>query len=257
MNSFFKLLGCLVCCTTSILANGQTFAGKNASRALYNEALNGIRRVSTYSYQYHIQMSYPNGDKDQLKGEVACDLERGLMLNKSSDKSLLLTNDWYYAAIHDQKTVMIYNLPKMLAKEKRKPDELMKEFKQSMQYGFPDSAMMSKGHVAECSLEGKMIHLVVVFAEPAHIRRLELTYDKVEQLAQTVHLTAFYPYESRLGDKDRLKGFGKGTTQEIVCTNYKRKLAAETFATAPFFKVEHGTKAVPVQYKQYHLQTNF
>lgn len=231
----------VLCAVSSLPFCGLAQSG--GQQKVLQDVIAGLKQLKTYSYHYEVNAVFPDGKKDQFKGDLYMDGANRCMLNKSDLAIILFTKQWFYRADHSTRAVSLFDLDRYYSKHKNaaKPEVF---FEGNIATEFLDSLILPHGRLKSCELKGKTASVSLGFEDGMYLRGIELVYDLERRLPLSMKMTIFYDEGT------------SGTLKEITCSHYSTAIDPKVFDTAPYFHAGAG-KAVLKQYKNYKLYATF
>ena len=216
---------------------------KNQLRYIIDE----LKDMHTYSFDYTIKGEFPNGETDEMTGNVAFDEKSQLMYNDCKAYTILKESTWYYIADHLHKTIQIINL----TKNKRKNDYFKKLFdKQSIGQIF-DTVIMKIASIKSAKENEDTLSAKIVFPAGSVLKEMNVVYNKKKHLLVSYSAYSFIP-ERRSNDQS-VKST-KGTKRTVICNNYFKSINVSKYSSKNYFIVSKG-KVVLKKSKQYKVNS--
>lgn len=218
---------------------------KNAQLNEVRRMFNTIKSTSLVSYNYDLAVKFPDGTKENLSGEVMMDNPNKSMYSANEAQTIFYTDDWYYRADHNEKTVTVIRLDKHLSKEAKK--QLQKELFENVNVAiFLDSVILKKAIVSKYELRNDTTSVVLKFPTELMIKEMVLSYLEKDRRLISYSISTFTPWRGNEFGKN------KGTSQYISCHNFKNKTEISKYETSKYFAISNG-KVVLKKYSNYTL----
>lgn len=222
-------------------------AQRKDGREVVESILNTLKTMNRVSYDYEMLITYPDGNKQGIKGAVFIDNANKEMYNESDLQTVIFTGRWSYKADHVQKEVVIVNNEKHLNKKYRTEMEEQLFHNNSLS-GFLDSVVLKKAQVKSYSRTNDTVRAELIFPKTHMIRSLSFSYDDAHKKFVSYSVTTFVPWT---GD-EKLKN--NGTTNYIKCSRFAEGEKASGLALNGYFVVS-GNKAILKKYTNYKLNS--
>ncbi len=204
-----------------------------------------LKQMHNLRYEYHMAETYPNGQTDQLKGEVFVGNDRKLFYNSNDAFTMLYTDVWFYKADHREKAIALVNLNKHL----RKDFKLQMEkdlFAQNTVSLYLDSLVQRYATVKGLKRSGDTVRMELAFPANMQIKTISLEFNEKEKILISYTMRVFQPWHNDEFGKD------KGTTEVVTCKNFKRISDNKAFGTDKFFVIKKN-KVTLKKYGSYNL----
>jgi hypothetical protein len=216
------------------------------SKQKVQSVVNALKEVPAYGYKYTIELTYPDGNKETVKGEMSLDRKTRVMLNVNSNNIIYYSDSWIYKVDHDKKEVVVINAKKY-ARDSMKLGVDKDVFDNSLMNEFLDSFVLKEAKIQSVSEKKDTISFSLIFPYTG-IRKMELKYNTKVKMPIYMMVECFYPWEGK-----PIKNGRDGTTQIIRCTSYNQKPVKNNIEQ--YFIVKNG-KVVLNKFKDYKLSSD-
>ena len=212
--------------------------------SVVKEIVTVLKSVEKTAYDYTMDVTFPNGDKDHLEGNIFIDAHEKKYHVDCNAFEMLYTSNWLYKADHRSRKVTIVNLS---GKEHDKMRAATERgiFKNDAIPVFLDSIILKNAKIRKQSFEGSLLKLELSFPEKGVVQRVEFLYDTSSKTVVKMLMTVRHLYEKTT------KG-PKFIETQISCRNFKCNAENNTLSEQPYFEVK-GTKIVLNKFKDYRL----
>lgn len=206
---------------------------------------NTIKSTSLVTYKYDLAVKFPDGTKENLSGEVMMDNHNRSMYSANEAQTIFYTDDWYYRADHNEKTVTVIRLDKHLSKEAKR--QLQKELFENVNVSvFLDSVILKKAIVSKYELRNDTTSVVLKFPAELMIKEMLLSYLEENTRLISYSISTFMPWQGNEFGKN------KGTSQYINCHDFKNTTETGNYETSKYFVINNN-KVVLKKYSNYTL----
>lgn len=207
------------------------------------EVISIIRNLSEFSYEYKINIEFPDGQKDSVQGETYSSLSKGVVYNHSGLNTILYNGEWYLNADHIKKQVVIYPLQRRFSKGMA--DSLRSEIFQFQYYKeWMDSLVIQHGAVSGAILTGDKISYSITFKPYVPLRKIYVVFNLKKNMPERVEVEAVVEEDEE----------GK-TISRIVCTRYKADIDNKKIALNTYCDVKNENNIALTKFKNYKLIT--
>lgn len=196
-----------------------------------------LSAMTSFSYDYIVKQSYPDGTTNVLKGRV--NTSKDYFEESNAQYFILQNRSWYYKADHSSKTIYIIDLEHVRAAAKKKlPARRMNII--------PDSILAKYGKI-NTSVKGDLARVDISFGDDVLLKKLYLEYDLKEKLPKVYRIESDVMYEI---DKETFDE--KYARQVLTMTNFEHKSVMGTMNMNDYFSYKNG-KIVLKKYTSYKL----
>lgn len=240
-NFFIALIGASFCCVN---LHAQDTAGDMAVvRGIFQK----LTEKENYAYDYILKAHFPNDQTDMMKGSVCVDHNKQFLYNSNNITTTILTRNWYYNADHRNKTIAVVNLDKELTKKER--DTLEHSFfSYAKASDLVNTSLLKNAHVKMFETKNDIIKAELAFPSGSFIRRVSFSYNK------TTGNILSYAYQTyRPWPQNPNKQKPKGTTQLMICSNFRAAQIDDDYDLKKYFSQKNG-KIILTKYKDYTLK---
>ncbi|HVW96811.1 MAG TPA: hypothetical protein VHA56_12650 [Mucilaginibacter sp.] len=202
-----------------------------------------MKSLHDFGYDYTIDALFPDGSKDQTRGEMYRSLSKDITYSSNDDITYMATKKWVYQADHKHRQILVYGVKSRAGKKGDFNAQAGADF-----FGeFVDSFLMrySKLDYSSVSHDTLKFHISFTTGYTA-FKTMDIVYNRASKLPIKIVLNAFYhePWQTR-GDKT-------GTRKTITCDHYHT--SEKNMDMSNYFTVS-GNKVVLKKYKTYQLKT--
>ncbi len=227
------ILGCFMYCPS-------TYAQPSLKDV--QEVFSQMKSLHEFGYNYTIDAVFPDGSKDQMRGEMYRSIPKDITYSSSDDITYFATKKWIYQADHVHKQVVVSSV-KNQGKNRAAGTPSNSDFFSE----FVDSFLMRYSKLDYSSQSHDTLKLHISFTTAyTTFKSMDIAYNTASKLPIKIVLITFYhePWQTR-GDKT-------GTRKTITCDHYRA--SEKNIAMSNFFSVS-GNKVVLKKYKTYQLKT--
>lgn len=209
-----------------------------------NRLAKDLKNIENLSYSYRMNVKFPNGDKDKLKGIVYLNRKDRIYYNDCETFTTLYSPQWLYSADHKNRTIEIVDL----AKETDKKLKNIRE-KEIFQNGalttFLDSVLLKKGKIKQYGFVGSVYSLVIDLPKYLNVRRMSISFDTSKSLLVSCGMFLSNPFDySSSGTRD--------VNVSIECDSFRRVTDNRMYATEQYF-IRTKNKTELKKYNNYKL----
>ncbi|MBS1780256.1 MAG: hypothetical protein JST70_13070 [Bacteroidetes bacterium] len=235
--NYIKLIVMLCCSMSSVGIYAQP------SLKDVQEVFSRMKSLRDFGYDYTVDAIFPDGTKDQMRGEMYRSASKNITYSYSDDITYMATKKWVYQADHKHRQVFVYGVKSQAGNKEGSGTPPGSDF-----FGeFVDSFLMrySKLDYSSISHDTLKFHISFTTSYTA-FKSMDIVYNKASKLPIKIVLNAFYhePWQTR-GDKT-------GTRKTITCDHYHT--SEKNMDMNNYFTVS-GNKIVLKKYKTYQLKT--
>lgn len=197
------------------------------ARDVVHRVLGELKTMQQVSYSYEMSVSFPDGTRQKLKGQVHMNNKEKEMYNDNDLQTVIYTSRWSYKANHSDKEVVIVNNEKHLSKNYRA--EMERQMFQNTALGFfLDSIVMRSALVKRYEKKHDTIDIDLSFPEEYAVKGMHFSYDDgKKQLISYSMMTyesdkGYYTGKDNTGTSHNIKcsGFNTADTKQFRTDNY-------------------------------------
>jgi len=233
------LLLCLLC-TGSMPAYAQ-------EKELLRQVVAQIKSLSTYTYEAHVDVVFPDGKTDRMINTLYMDGPGRQLSYRNKTQVVVLNKKWFYRADHASRTVSVFDVKAY--GRRRDPKELSNVFNANSTLAYFLDSVLVRAEVAEVKHRGNEVIFHFTFPESSYVKAFSLGYDQSTKLPTEISMELFYVQHT---DPKTRKQTGYRYT--VTCKQYSRSIPPKTFDTDPYFMVS-GNKVILLQYKNYKVSS--
>ena len=200
--------------------------------AVLKKLVSEFKSLRNVGYSYVMNTSFPNGDKDQIKGTMFLDNENELYYNDCDAFTMLYTAHWFYKADHRNKTLTLVNLDKDYNKELKKATEKA-IFQNGAAFTFLDSVIAKTATIKKMNNDGDMLKITLGFPKSQSAQKIELEYNEASQSFGSYNMTVHTPW------RRTAKGIQVIETT-IKCIDFKKVTDKSRYDERNFFFYNNG-----------------
>lgn len=226
---------CLQC--FSIQSYAQFESGKVA------EVLRVLRDLDEFSYNYKINIQFPDGQKDSIIGETFSSRQKGIVYSSSGLNTVLYNGDWYMNADHILKKVVVYPMNKRF--NTGIADSIKTSIFQFSYYKeWMDSLVLKYGTVNGALVSKDRISYTITFQPNIPIRKIAVVFNLKKNMPERIEVEAVVEE-----DED-----GK-TISRMVCTDYKTHIEERKISMDTYCQTGDKQRIKLTKFKNYKLIT--
>ncbi len=240
MKTKMIILSLLVIAVVTAMTN--TY-GQQAGMRQAKEIMEGIKNTSEVSYNYTLNIRYPNGQKLRVSGSTYVNNKEKLLLNDNDAFTMFYTGHWFYKADHKARTVSIVDLDKEMDANNKKSIE-KDLFENRVVMEFIDSILMKYGTLQSYERQQDSIKIEITFPIEL-IRGISLVYDAKNKELARYQLSTFMP-------TDETDNGLEGISQTMMCSGFKKGSAGKQYRLDSYFTIDHGN-VVLKKYVKYRI----
>jgi len=199
------------------------------------------------SYSYVMDASFPNGEKDHLKGTIYLDNDAQRYYNDCDAFTMIYTAHWLYKADHRNKKLAINNLDKENNKKLKTATE-KDVFQNAAAITFLDSVVLKTAVVKKMKHEGNLLKVLLGFPKSALVQQIEVVYNIATNLPVSYDMMVSHPWQ-------RTPKWGQVVQTRIKCSDFKKPSDKSSYDESNFFSYNKGDIELK-KYKNYKLTVN-
>lgn len=195
--------------------------------------LKRLKDIREVSYTYDLLITYPQGNKERVKGRVYVNNEQRELFNENNFQSFFYTSEWSFKANHQDREVAIINNKKYINKDNRADMEKLL-FQNNSLSVFLDSIVMKKAMVKNYRKSNDTINVELSFPQKSILRSIVFCYDNEHKKLISYSMRTFYPEDGRTFDEK------KGVSNYIVCSSFLEGDSSEKLSADIYFEVNRN-----------------
>jgi len=222
--------------------DGQVFDTARELKKLVSD----LKSMKNISYDYEMDIKFPNGERDYLKGMMYMNNDDWLYYNECDAFVMIYTHHWFYKADHRKKTLTIVNMDKDYNKKLRKATE-KDIFQNGAVTTFLDSVLLKKATVQRIGKNGDTLEIALSFPKNVTVRKMDVVYDSKNHVPVKYDMTVNHPWQRTP------KGIQVIETR-MNCRNFKSITDKTVYDESNFFSYKKG-KLELKKYNDYKFST--
>ena len=227
-----------------LLATGYADAQVLDTALELKKLVHDFKSFRNLGYDYVMDASFPNGEKDHFKGTSCLDNDDKLYFNDCDAFTILYTGHWFYKADHRKKTLVIVNLDKDNNKKLKATVE-KDIFQNGAAITFLDSVVSKKAKIKKFQWSGDTLKVTLGFPQKEITQRIDIAYDTVSHLLASYSMTVDHPWQNTP------KGIQVIETK-IKCSDFKKITDKSEYEEENFFSYKNA-KIELKKYNDYKL----
>jgi hypothetical protein len=186
-----------------------------------------VKNIDNVTYDYSIDMNFPNGNKDHLGGNVYMNKAQKLYYNNCNAFLMFCSSNWTYMADHKKKVVTIVNEAKKSSNRDRRARE--KEiFEADALNKYLDTLLLKRAVIRKYISENGRYSVVLGFKGSTAIKRMELVYNTADKILVLCKMEVDQPI------RQTVEGFDVAEMQ-IKLSTFKKIADNKMFSEAALF----------------------
>lgn len=234
-----KIVGLLL-----LLMPLSVFAQKIDTAAVLRQLTEHVKGLADLSYDYNMDITFPNGEKDNLKGVIYLNAADKVYYNECSAFTMIYSGHWFYKADHIQKTLTIIDANKDRKGKKAREAEL---FRNDAVTTFLDSFLLKKSTIQKYVHNGNMIDISLRFPTTASVRSMDILYNTASDVLQSCYVTTSQPWQRTANGIQTLD-------MKVRFSNFQKITDKQKYSEEKFFTYENR-KIELKKYNNYKLST--
>lgn len=220
--------------------------GQNQDQmAEVRKILGALKSTDGVLYDYSLSVSFPDNTMEKLSGTSYFSKQNAISYNESDILVSFYTRDWFYKADHHEKTVYVVNLSTKENRELKKSIEAQL-FQNGSLNEFLDSMVFSKGRIKSFSSINDTTKVDMAFPPGNTVKGISFIFDCKGKNLIEYKMDLFFPTE-------QIDGRTIGSSQKIICRNFKDPDTKEKFRLENFFSVTKDGRILLKKYTDYRL----
>jgi len=171
-------------------------------------------------YDYTMEVHFPNGDKDFLKGKSYINIDDKIYYNDCKSFTIIYTKKWFYKADHRKKTLLIINLNKDVDK-KIKKEAYNQIFKNGAINTFLDSFVLKSASIKKIKNEDSIHNVSLSFPGSSLVQKMDIEYNSTDNMLISYYMVVSQPWQrtpkgiQSIEEKIKFDHFKKVTDKNI------------------------------------------
>ena len=237
-----KILLCISLVSSLFKANGQVLD----TVAELDRIVGSLKTATSMGYHYSMRADYPNGETDQISGDLFLDDEHKRLFNNSDAFTLLYNTHCYYRADHRKKTVSILNLEKDVNKKFKKGIE-KDVFQNGAMITFLDSVLLKKSIVHLLKKENEILTMKLAFPKGQTLQTMEISFDCRSNLPVSLDMRLFQQTKNSLSGST-----SNGIGTQMKCDKFRQVIDSDIPVESTLYVSKKG-KIILTKYPNYKL----
>jgi hypothetical protein len=195
------------------------------------QLIEDVKQLKNLSYDYKMDVEFPNGDKDHLQGMTYLNTDDKFYYNDCPAFTMIYSDKWFYKADHKNKTLTVIDLEKEENKKVKSGRE--KEiFKNGALNTFLDSFLMKRAIVKNFKQEGDTYDIQLGFKGSTNVKMLRVVYNNVNGLLISCEMLISEPWQKTANTIRSMQ-------LKVKYDNFKKVVDKSMFSEAVFFSCDH------------------
>jgi hypothetical protein len=174
----------------SLAVNGQALDTAVELKKLVSD----FKSLKNMSYDYEMDIKFPDGQKDHVKGMTYLNSDDRLYYNDCDAFVMIYTQHWFYKADHRKKTLTIVNMDRDYDKRLKKATE-----KDIFQNGavamFLDSVLLKTATIKKMMHSKDTLVMVLDFPKRTFVKTMHIVFDLKSRLPAEYDMVVYHPWQ--------------------------------------------------------------
>lgn len=205
-----------------------------------------LKNLRNLSYNYEMNISFPNGERDHLNGMIYQDNDDWRYFDDCDAFTMIYTKHWFYRADHRKKSLTVVNMDSDYDKRLKKATE-KDIFQNGAVLTFLDSVVLKTATIKKFNQKEGIVEITLGFPKSKLVREMEITYDGSKKMPVKYNMTVYSPFQRTP------KGVQIIETK-IKCSDFNKVSNKHAYDESNYFSYKNGGVEL-VKFRNYKLST--